>query len=461
VEEPEDAVEKAKHQKDSIRAQRIIADSIKDHLIPYVLSMKTLKEMFDALSKLFEGKNINRKMNLRTRLKNTKMQKGEMIQEYFSRISEIKEQLKAIGDTIDEDEFVIIALNGLARPWDAFIQSVCGGRKKPYFKRESHREPQPSNKFNNQESHSRNFQKKGQGQDLSSIQCYHCEKMGHKANNCPVIREKYKRKHKRQHAHIVEDEEPPMKMIKDHVLISALLGSVSPREDTWLIDSGASKHTTGKKNTLSCISKKKFSQKVTLGDYYQYLIKGIGDSKYKLDSENSITMKDVLYVLGLKKNLLSISALDKKGYRVAFIDGEVLMWAKREKLNEAIVTGSEENGLYKLKGHPETAMTHAIENSCKLWHRRLAHTTTRRYLTYAKLSQVYQNSRLIRKAYAMDMRKGRTSRTLFQKGTTKQKEYWNSFIQTCVAQCHHPPLAGMYTMYHLLMIILVRPRYIS
>jgi hypothetical protein len=49
------------------------------------------------------------------------MQKGEMIQEYFSRILEIKEQLKAIADTIDEDEFVMIALNGLARPWDAFI----------------------------------------------------------------------------------------------------------------------------------------------------------------------------------------------------------------------------------------------------------------------------------------------------------------------------------------------------
>jgi len=42
--------------------------------------------------------------------------------------------------------------------------------------------------------------------------------MGHKANSCPVRREEYKRKHKRQHAHIVEDEEPPMKMNKDHVL---------------------------------------------------------------------------------------------------------------------------------------------------------------------------------------------------------------------------------------------------
>jgi hypothetical protein len=70
---PEDVAEKAKHQKDTIRAKSIIADSIKDHLILYVSSKKTPKEMFDALTKLYEGKNINRKMNLRTQLKNTRM----------------------------------------------------------------------------------------------------------------------------------------------------------------------------------------------------------------------------------------------------------------------------------------------------------------------------------------------------------------------------------------------------
>jgi hypothetical protein len=161
--------------------------------------------------------------------------------------------------------------------------------------------------------------------------------------------------------------------IKDHVLISALSGSVTPGEDTWLIDSGASKHMTGQRNILSCISEKKFSQKVTLGDDYQYPIKGVGESNHKLNSGNSLKMKEVLYVPGLKKNLLSISALEKKGFRVAFIDGEVLMWAKGETLNEAIVIGNEENGLYKLKGHSEVAMTHAIENSCELWHRRLSH----------------------------------------------------------------------------------------
>jgi hypothetical protein len=79
VPEPVDAVEEAKHQKDTIRAKKIIADSIKDHLIPYVSSEKTPKEMFDTLTRLYEGKNINRKMNLRTQLKNTRMQKGETI----------------------------------------------------------------------------------------------------------------------------------------------------------------------------------------------------------------------------------------------------------------------------------------------------------------------------------------------------------------------------------------------
>ena len=36
-------------------------------------------------------------------------------------------------------------------------------------------------------------------------------------------------------------------------------------------------------------------------------------------------MKDVLFVPGLKNNLLSISTLDAKGMRVAFVDGQVLM----------------------------------------------------------------------------------------------------------------------------------------
>ena len=58
-----------------------------------------------------------------------------------------------------------------------------------------------------------------------------------------------------------------------------------------------------------------------LGDGYWYPIKGSGESSYKLDSGNSMTMKEVMFVPGLKKNLLSIYALDARGMRVSFIDG--------------------------------------------------------------------------------------------------------------------------------------------
>ena len=42
------------------KAKIIDAFYIKDHLIPHVSSFKTPKEVYDALTKMFEGKNINR-----------------------------------------------------------------------------------------------------------------------------------------------------------------------------------------------------------------------------------------------------------------------------------------------------------------------------------------------------------------------------------------------------------------
>ena len=50
---------KEKHKKDMIRAKRILTNSIKDHLIPQVSSKDTPKDMFDALSRMYEERNIN------------------------------------------------------------------------------------------------------------------------------------------------------------------------------------------------------------------------------------------------------------------------------------------------------------------------------------------------------------------------------------------------------------------
>ena len=97
-------------------------------------------------------------------------------------------------------------------------------------------------------------------------------------------------------------------------------------------------------------------------------------------------MKDILYVLGLKKNLLSISALDKKGFWVAFIDGEVLMWPRGKSLEDAYVIGTEEGGMYKLKGHSKASRIHDTTSPCELWHRRISHIS---YKSLPHVSKVF------------------------------------------------------------------------
>ena len=102
VKELEEVEDKSNHNKDMIIAKRIIADSVKDNLIPQVSSMETPKEIFNALWSLFEGRNINIKMTLRNQLKGVRAQKSETIQYYFTRIAQIKDKLEAIGGMVEK-----------------------------------------------------------------------------------------------------------------------------------------------------------------------------------------------------------------------------------------------------------------------------------------------------------------------------------------------------------------------
>ena len=54
----------ALHKKNVVKAKKIMVDSVMDQLVPQVSSLKTPMR-FDSLTKLFEGKNINRNMTLR------------------------------------------------------------------------------------------------------------------------------------------------------------------------------------------------------------------------------------------------------------------------------------------------------------------------------------------------------------------------------------------------------------
>ena len=88
--------------------------------------------MFDALTKMFEWKNINWNMTLRNQLKNVKIQNVDTIQYYFTRVSQIKEQLEVVDEEVENEEIVMTTLNGLPRTWDSFIQGICARKSLVY-----------------------------------------------------------------------------------------------------------------------------------------------------------------------------------------------------------------------------------------------------------------------------------------------------------------------------------------
>ena len=127
--QPKDEEANAKFKRNEVKAKRILTNSIKDHLIPNVSELKTSKEMFDALTKLYESKYTSQKLTLRHQLRNVTMNKSETVSNYFMRILQIKYQLAAIGDSKDDVELATTTLNGFLSSWNPFVQGICGRKK--------------------------------------------------------------------------------------------------------------------------------------------------------------------------------------------------------------------------------------------------------------------------------------------------------------------------------------------
>jgi len=161
--------------------------------------------------------------------------------------------------------------------------------------------------------------------------------MGHFAKDCWSKKKGFHKKGK-HHASTAEDEESRKRQKgspsekekrKEYYLITALSGSLTTSQDTWFVDSGKSKHMTGYKDILFDFKKRAFSDQVELGVDRSYRIEGVGSISFQLESESILHINEVLYVPGLKKNILSVATLEDKGYWVTFMERKTLLWAKR------------------------------------------------------------------------------------------------------------------------------------
>jgi hypothetical protein len=408
MEVPNSNAGRATFRKSQAKAKQIIFDSVKDSIIPAMTSLITAKECMDTLVNLYEKKAPSQKRTLKHKLKYLKMEKGESVASFCSRIAQIKDHLLVTSVTVDDDDLVQAIFDGLPSSWETFLSSVSGREIQPMFKRlwhdclqeESHTatRSEPS-----KEEHSAlasrfkgkkkvTFQKgsqkkintkgtfKGKNIDTSKIKCFNCNKLGHFARDC-WYRKKHPRKRK-HHASAVEDDDSKRNKKspsnerenrKEYYLVSALSNTIITGPKTWLVDSGASKLMIGYKEILSDFKKKSFAEQVELRDDKCYKIEEVGSISFKLESGAMLHADEVLYVPGLRKNLLLVAILEDKGYWVIFKDRKALLWAKGSHLSTTEPIETHRGGLYVVTIQSVQALAHDVTSSNELWHRRLGH----------------------------------------------------------------------------------------
>jgi hypothetical protein len=108
---PTDATLLEAYTKKSIKAKRIILDAIKGHLIPHVTRKANAYEKWESLTKLYQSTNENRKMVLREKMKSIKMTKAKNVVTYLTRLTQVRDELGAVGEAIVDSELVRTGYN--------------------------------------------------------------------------------------------------------------------------------------------------------------------------------------------------------------------------------------------------------------------------------------------------------------------------------------------------------------
>jgi hypothetical protein len=84
------------------------------------------------------------------------------------------------------------------------------------------------------------------------------------------------------------------------------------------VDSGASRHVTSARQLFTSLKKQDSGVHVELGDDAKYPVAGVGTIPFHLELHNYSDFDDVVFVPGLRKNLLSVSIMEDNGFTVEF-----------------------------------------------------------------------------------------------------------------------------------------------
>ena len=337
----------------------------------------TTHGLFKALSNIYEKPSASNKVDLIRLLFATRLKEGDCLTDHVNEFNSILSRLSSVDIKFDDELQALLLISSLHDSWSGLsgsgkmnfegVRDLILGED---IRRRNSGESSGSllsiksrgRRYKRGQNQGRSIlksQKRGQSKDRKEIVCWNCHKKGHFINQCTASAALKGKKKEDNSANTIEE------VVNDDALICCIECLV----ESWVMDSGASFHATPCKDLMLNFRTGNFG-KVRLADDETLDIAGMGDINLRTSLGTSWTLKDVRYILRLKKMLISVGQLDKEGYRVTFGDGK---W-KVIKGNLVVARGEKRGTLYIVEQsiYEVNVVANEIDSST-LWHQRVGH----------------------------------------------------------------------------------------
>ena len=320
-----------------------------------------------------------------------KMESNDTVSQHISKVQNMAAQLNDVGEAVSDVAIMAKILaslpprfNALKTAWDSveLERKTLENLQERLLKEETRSlaDDGAMSAFATATKNAKNALKKD-AKNMANVESFNFRKKGHFAWQCPNKKKKkndFMKKNDERNdksdecAFIITDREESPHLIErfDKMDVS----------DVWLLDSGASRHISFKREWFTDFSITS-GEYVMLGDNGECEVRGVGTVKIRKFVNNewfSSTIENVLYVPKLRKNLFSVGMCAARGYNVTFSEKRVVI----SRRGEIIVEGAKQaNAIYRmffavlsLHGDCETEIN-VSESSAdlKLWHERFGH----------------------------------------------------------------------------------------
>ena len=407
---PDDETRQSSWDKGDRKAQAIIGLSLSDEHLEHVADVSTAKEMWQTIMDVFQRHTLLNKLAARRNFYTATMKGGEKALTFINRVQHLASILKSMGVDVDDQEIAMAVLNGLPPRYDSLIVALdaLGNEDKiftlDFVKSRLLQEETRANMRDLEEVSKPNAALFNKSRNTrSTYHCTNCGRDGHTAQRCWGKDINGRRPdpprghHSSRNDGVRRSKGQDSTRVKNSAMIGQFreIGSDSDDKEeeytclmskavkygrnarlSWIADSACTAHMTFDRAAF-----KKYSAVsgvfVEMGTKAKTEVAGRGDIAITLAADGQsreCLLKDVLHVPEFEYSLLSVSALDRRGVKTTFSNGNLAL----HKGDTIIGTGELVGSLYILDTIDSSEASHQTVHkanvaSLSLWHERLGH----------------------------------------------------------------------------------------